>query len=109
MAWITLFGALWSVPVGLAGIGDSEFTWAAVGRAVRPRLRRHLGIAFAMYGVLLHRSGPVRGMIGIFFTPIVGLALGVTVRDDELQPIAVIGMLVVIVGAVLTSRPEPAR
>jgi drug/metabolite transporter (DMT)-like permease len=62
-----------------------------------------------MYGVLLHRAGPVRGMIGIFFTPVVGLVLGVTFRDDELHAIAIVGMLVVIVGAVLTSRPEPSR
>jgi drug/metabolite transporter (DMT)-like permease len=67
------------------------------------------GIAFAIYGVLLVRAGPVRGMIGIFFTPVVGLLLGVTVRDDELHAVAIAGMLVVIGGAMLTSRPEPVR
>jgi drug/metabolite transporter (DMT)-like permease len=48
-------------------------------------------------------------MIGIFFTPVVGLLLGVTVRDDELHAVAIVGMLVVIAGAMLTSRPEPRR
>ena len=108
MLWITVFGAVWSLPLGVAGVRDSEFTWSALG-ALFALGFVGTGVAFAIYGVLLHRAGPVRGMIGIFFTPIVGLLLGVTVRDDELHSIAIVGMLVVIVGAVLTSRPEPSR
>ena len=60
----------------------------------------------AIYGVLLHRAGTVPGMIAIFFTPIVGTFLGVTIRDDILHPIAPVAMAVVIVGAMMTSRPE---
>lgn len=108
MLWITVFGAVWSLPLGIAGFRDSEFTWSALG-ALFALGFVGTGIAFAIYGVLLHRAGPVRGMIGIFFTPVVGLLLGVSIRDDELHAIAIVGMLVVIVGAVLTSRPEPAR
>jgi drug/metabolite transporter (DMT)-like permease len=108
MLWLTIFGALWSTPLGLAAIPRSQFTWAAVG-SLLVLGAIGTGVAFALYGVLLHRAGPVRGMIGIFFTPIVGLLLGVTIRDDELHPIAIVGMIVVIVGAVLTSRPEPVR
>ena len=55
------------------------------------------------------RAGTVRGMIGIFFTPIVGTILGVTFRNDALAPGAVIGMGIVIVGAVMTADPEPLR
>ena len=74
MLWITLFGALWSLPARhRRRSASSEFTWAAVG-ALFVLGFVGTGVAFAMYGVLLHRSGPVRGMIGIFFTPIVGLA-----------------------------------
>lgn len=107
MLWITVFGALWSLPLGVPGTFDSDLTWAALG-ALFALGFVGTGLAFAMYGVLLHRAGPVRGMIGIFFTPVVGLALGVTFRDDDLHAIAIVGMAVVIVGAVLTSRPEPA-
>lgn len=108
MVWVTTFGAIWSLPFGLAAVPDSHFTWSAVGALVVLGAVG-TGVAFAFYGVLLHRAGPVRGMIGIFFTPIVGLVLGVTFRDDELHPVALLGMAVVIAGAVLTSRPEPAR
>jgi drug/metabolite transporter (DMT)-like permease len=65
------------------------------------------GIAFAIYGELLARAGTVRGMIGIFFTPIVGTILGVAVRGDSLHALAIVGMSIVIVGAVMVSRPEP--
>ena len=108
MLWITVFGMVWSIPLGVVGSFDSEFTPGAVG-ALFALGFVGTGLAFAMYGVLLHRAGPVRGMIGIFFTPVVGLVLGVTFRDDDLHVIAVVGMLVVIVGAALTSRPEPSR
>jgi drug/metabolite transporter (DMT)-like permease len=108
MLWICVFGTVWSLPLGLTAIGDSDFTWSAIG-ALFALGFVGTGLAFAMFGVLLVRAGPVRGMIGIFFTPIVGLLLGVTVRDDRLHVLAIIGMAVVIVGAMLTSRPEPAR
>jgi drug/metabolite transporter (DMT)-like permease len=64
------------------------------------------GAAFAVYGTLVTRTGPVRGMVGVFFTPIVAAVLGVAVRDESLGPVAVAGMLVVIAGAVMTSRPD---
>lgn len=106
--WVTVFGAAWSLPLGLAGLSGSDFTPGAVA-ALFVLGFVGTGLAFALYGALLHRAGPVRGMVGIFFTPIVGLLLGVTVRGDELHAVAVAGMVVVIGGAVLTSRPEPAR
>ena len=67
------------------------------------------GVGFALFGVLLSRAGTVRGMIGIFLTPIVGTTSGVTVRGESLHALAVVGMSIVIVGAVMVSRPEPAR
>ena len=45
-------------------------------------------------------------MIGTFFTPIVAIVLGILFRDEEIHPIAIAGMFIVICGAVLTSRPE---
>jgi drug/metabolite transporter (DMT)-like permease len=106
MLWLTIFGGAWSLPLGLAALPGSDLNLAAVGSLVVLGAVG-TGVAFALYGVLLARSGPVRGMIGIFFTPIVGLFLGVTFRDDELHIVAILGMVVVIVGAMLTSRPEP--
>lgn len=106
MLWIELAGAAWSLPLGIEGMRHSDFTLPAVG-ALLALGAVGTGVAFAFYGVLLHRAGPVRGMIGVFFTPIVGTVLGVAFRDDELHVVAIAGMAVVILGAILTSRPEP--
>jgi len=106
MLWITIFAVAWSLPLGIYAVGDSSFAWSAVG-AMFVLGAVGTGVAFALYGVLLHRAGPIRGMIGIYFTPIVGVLLGVTLRGDDLHLLAVVGMFVVIGGAVLTSRPEP--
>jgi len=105
MLWIEVAGVLWSLPLGLHGLATSAFSWQALA-ALLMLGAVGTGFAFAIYAVLLHRAGTVRGMIGIFFTPIVGTLLGVTIRDDVLRPIALVGMGIVIVGAIMTSRPE---
>ena len=107
MLWIEILGTAWSLPLGLNGLRHSEVTVAAVG-ALLILGAIGTGLAFAIFGVLLSRAGPVRGMIGIFFTPIVGTILGITFRDEQLHLGAIVGMAVVIVGAVMTSRPEQA-
>jgi len=107
MLWMETFGAAWSLPLGIPALLGTTFSWPALG-ALFVLGTVGTGLAFALYGVLLHRAGPVRGMIGIFFTPVVGTLLGVTVRDDDLHLLAVVGMCVVIAGAVMTSRPESA-
>jgi drug/metabolite transporter (DMT)-like permease len=45
-------------------------------------------------------------MIPTYFTPIVGTLLGVFFNDEKILLLSVFGMLIVIVGAWLTSRPE---
>jgi drug/metabolite transporter (DMT)-like permease len=47
-------------------------------------------------------------MIGVFFTPIIATVLGVTLRSEALSLISVVGMMVVIAGAKMTSRPHKA-
>jgi drug/metabolite transporter (DMT)-like permease len=108
MFHMELFAVAWSLPLGVHGLTQSSWSWEAFW-ALLVLGAVGTGAAFAIYGVLLHRAGPVRGMIGIFFTPIVGTFLGVIVRDESLPALAVVGMAVVIVGAYLTSRPEPLR
>lgn len=96
---------LWTLPAGLDGLADSTFTVSAV-LAVVVLGAVGTGAAFALYGMVLARTGPVRGMVGVFFTPVVATVLGVVFRSETLSPVAVAGMGVVIVGAVMTSRPD---
>src|SRR5258705_664284 len=100
----------------VAAMWGSSFLWIAIAidhveTGVVPLGRCLFGaLVLAMFpAVLLSRAGTVRGMIGIFFTPIVGTILGVAVRGDSLHAWAILGMSIVIVGAVMVSRPEPQR
>jgi drug/metabolite transporter (DMT)-like permease len=107
MLWMAVIATVMSLPYGVVGLVRSGFDLKALG-ALFMLGAMGTGIAFGLYGVLLARAGTVRGMIGIFFTPIVGTILGVAIRGDSLHPFAVVGMSIVIVGAVMVSRPEPA-
>lgn len=104
---VQVAAVLWTLPAGLDGVAGSTFTVSAVAALVVLGALG-TGLAFALYGLLLARTGPVRGMIGVFFTPIVATVLGVVVRSEPLGVLPVVGMLVVIAGAVMTSRPEPS-
>jgi len=106
MLWMTIIASVMSLPYGIVGLARGGIDPPALG-ALFMLGAVGTGIAFALYGVLLSRAGTVRGMIGIFFTPIVGTILGVAVRGDKLHVAAIFGMLIVIVGAVMVSRPEP--
>lgn len=96
---------LWTAPAGIEAVAGSTFTVEAV-LALVVLGAVGTGVAFALYGMLLARTGPVRGMIGVFFTPIVATVLGVFVRSEPLALLSVAGMGVVIAGAVMTSRPD---
>jgi drug/metabolite transporter (DMT)-like permease len=106
MMWMAIIATVMSLPYGVVGLVRSGADLKALG-ALFMLGAMGTGIAFAIYGVLLTRAGTVRGMIGIFFTPIVGTILGVAVRGDSLHALAIVGMSIVIVGAVMVSRPEP--
>jgi len=64
------------------------------------------GVAFVLMGRLVGRVGPTRASIVGYLIPIVALLLGVLLRNDEVGPIAIAGVALVIAGAYLTSRRE---
>src|SRR5258706_14809163 len=107
MLWMAVIAGVLSLPYGVFSLVRGGIDLKALG-ALFMLGAMGTGIAFALYGILLSRAGTVRGMIGIFFTPIVGTILGVAVRGDSLHAWAILGMSIVIVGAVMVSRPEPA-
>ena len=106
MMWMAIIATFLSLPYGVVGLVRTGVDVEGLG-ALFMLGAMGTGIAFALYGVLLARAGTVRGMIGIFFTPIVGTILGVAARRDSLHALAIVGMSIVIVGAVMVSRPEP--
>ena len=105
LLWQELFALLFSLPLGIPAFFDSSFSWSAL-LALIVLGAFGTGFAYVMYGMLMVRAGAVRGVIGVFFTPIVATILGLLFRDESVTVLAVIGMCVVIVGAYLTSRPD---
>ena len=106
MFWTEVAAVAWALPLGVPAMFRSDHTWSAWG-SIFVLGAVGTGIAFVVYGVLLGRAGPIRSMIGNFFTPIVSVLLGVSFRDEHISWWAALGMAIVVAGAVMTSRPEP--
>jgi drug/metabolite transporter (DMT)-like permease len=64
------------------------------------------GVAFVAFGTLLERTGITRAMIPTYFTPIVGLVLGVAFNAESIAPLSIVGMVIVIASAWMTSKPD---
>lgn len=100
-------GALLTAPLALYGVtgGRSTFEWGPF-LAVLTLGVAGTGVAFAVMASLLGRVGATRGSIVTYLMPPVSIVLGVLVRDDHIAWLSVVGMAVVLVGAVLVSRKE---
>ena len=105
LLWQEMFALLFTLPVGIPALFRSEFAWSSLA-ALAVLGAMGTGFAYVMYGMLMVRAGAVRGVIGVFFTPVVATILGVLFRDETVSPLAVTGMCIVLAGAWLTSRPD---
>jgi len=94
-----------SAPLGLYALRTTTFTFALFGATVVLGALGS-GIAFLLFGTLFKRTGTVRAMIPTYFTPNVGTFLGVLFNGEKVLALSLLGMLIVIFGAWLTSRPE---
>ena len=97
--------ALWMLPIGGPALTRSTFAWSSTLALVILGVMG-TGIAFVVFGTLLERTGITRAMIPTYFTPIVGLVLGVLFNGEGISPISVVGMCIVILSAWMTSRPD---
>jgi drug/metabolite transporter (DMT)-like permease len=93
------------LPFGLWSLPGSRFSWPAI-LAMLVLGVLGTGLAFVAMSVLVGRAGATRGAVAIYFIPVVALILGVTVRGELVSPVSLVGVALVILGAVLTSRRE---
>lgn len=114
MARTLALATVWTAPFGLVGVSDSHWEWAPV-IAVTVLGVVGTGVAFAVMASLVGRVGSTRASFITYLIPVVALALGVAFRDDHVQAWALVGVALVIAGAILASRAqnvsrrEPAR
>jgi len=93
------------VPFGLSQIPGSTWAWPSA-LAMIPLGALGTGLAFVLMATLVGRVGGPRGSIAIYFVPIVAIILGIVVRGDMLEPIAIAGAVLVLLGAWIASRKE---
>lgn len=109
MARMLALATLWTLPYGLVGVPSSSLAVAPVV-AVAVLGLVGTGLAFLIMGALVGRVGSTRASFITYLIPVVALVLGVVVQHDQVAPLAVGGVVLVIGGAILASRAErPAR
>ena len=105
---VQLFALLFTLIPGLAGLSSSSFEWVSLA-AMIPLGCLGTGLAFVAMTTLAGRVGAARGSVTIYFVPLVAIALGVLVRDETVALISLVGTLLVLAGAYITSRSQHAR
>ena len=105
MARVLLIGVVLTTPFGIVSIPGSSFAWSSLGAVMAVGLLG-TGVAFVLFGTLAGRVGSTRASIVGYLIPVVALILGVVFRGDEVVPVELVGVVLVIVGAFLASRRE---
>lgn len=105
MARMLGLAAIWTAPFGLLDLTRS--TWRSDSfLAVAAAGVLGTGVAFVIMGSLVGRVGSTRASFITYVIPVVALALGVVFRSDQVTAVALIGVVLVIAGALLASRRE---
>jgi drug/metabolite transporter (DMT)-like permease len=105
MARMLALGTVWTLPYGLFGLPDSSVELGPV-LAVSVLGLVGTGIAFLLMGSLVVRVGATRSSFITYLTPVVALGLGVVFEDDHVEALALAGVVLVVIGAVLAGRRE---
>ena len=105
MGRMLALGTLWTLPFGVASLPESHVELGPVV-AVSVLGLVGTGLAFLLMGSLVGRVGAPRASFITYLIPAVALALGVLFQDDHVAVLALVGVILVILGAVLASRRE---
>jgi drug/metabolite transporter (DMT)-like permease len=105
MARVLWAGSLMVIPFGLYGLTQSGFSWPSLLATLAAGLLG-TGVAFIFSGNLSRRVGATRSAFTTYLIPVIALILGVVFRDEQVSAVAILGVILVIAGAVLASRRE---
>jgi drug/metabolite transporter (DMT)-like permease len=92
-----------TTPYAIAGIPASSFAWQPAAAVLLLGVLG-TGVAFVAAGTVMGRVGATRGSVIAYLIPVVALVLGVLLRDEHVERLAVVGLALVLIGAWLTSR-----
>lgn len=105
MARMLALATIWTLPYGVASVPSSHLELGPLVAIVVLGVVG-TGIAYLLMGSLVDRVGPIRASFITYLIPVVSLGLGVAVRDDHVELPALVGVVLVVTGAVLASRKE---
>lgn len=105
MATMLTLATAWTAPLGVLGMTDSAFSWMAFV-AVLALGVVGTGLAFVIMGQLVGSVGGTRASFITYLIPVVAMILGVVLADETVAGLAVGGVALVIIGALLASRRE---
>lgn len=109
MARMLALATIWTAPYGLWGLQDSRLELGPIV-AVAVLGVLGTGIGFLLMGSLMGRVGGLRSSFITYLIPVVSLFLGVAFQDDHVEVLALLGVALVVGGALLAARQEgPAR
>jgi drug/metabolite transporter (DMT)-like permease len=108
MAKVLVLATIWTAPYGLWQIGDASWEAGPVLAVVVLGVVG-TGLAFALMGNLVGRVGSTRASFITYLIPAVALVLGVAFRGDEVVALELVGIVVIIAGALLASRRVATR
>jgi drug/metabolite transporter (DMT)-like permease len=102
---VQLAALVMTLPYGLASVPSSELE---LGPLLAVLVLGLLGTGWAFVAMtdLTGRVGATRGTVAIYLTPPVAIVLGVVFRDETVSAVALVGTVLVLAGAWLTSRAE---
>lgn len=105
MSRMLVMATVWVSPFGLISLSDSTFSVAALGSVLFIGIAG-TGLAFLFMGTLSGRVGPTRASFITYLIPVVSVILGVAFLSDQVTVLALVGIGLVIVGAIVASRRE---
>ncbi len=102
---VQMVAAAATLPIGLFSISGSDFEVPSALAVITLGVFG-TGVALAIMTQLVGRVGATRGSIALYLIPVVATILGVGFRDDEITPLTIVGMILVLGGAYLASRKD---
>jgi len=105
MGRMLALATVWTTPFGLWEAVDSQWQWDSFA-AVAIAGVIGTGLAFVIMGSLVGRVGSTRASFITYLLPVIALGLGVAFRGDVVTIVSIVGIVLVIVGALLASRSE---
>ncbi|MCP4306542.1 MAG: EamA family transporter [bacterium] len=97
--------AVVTLPIALLSLPSADVQLSSVAAVASIGLLG-TGVAYIAMVTLVGRMGATRGAVAIYLMPVVALILGVVVRDETITIGAGLGIILILLGAWLTTRRD---